>query len=133
MDLSKHVITNSNRNLLHSNEFAVVSNGSHFGSTSNISFEQRNRNSQHRQSVAHYNRSDIGNAYLESREKPVFNSNERRVKPITKAQLQQLRDSGILSKPQLQQFQSSQQRSNGFIGASHQLQESPSRSYNPYR
>ncbi len=132
MDLSKHVITNNNRNSLHSNEFAVIANGNRFGSTSDVTFGQRKKIDQNRQSVGIYHRSSIGNSYADNRAIPVNNNVDRRTKTLSKSQMQQLRQSGILTKSQLQQFQTTQQRSNHFIVPSRQFQEPTARPYNPY-
>ena len=132
MDLSKHVITNNNRNSIHSNEFAVIANGNRFGSTSDVTFGQRKKIDQNRQTVGIYHRSSIGNSYGDNRAMTVDSNIDRRTKTLSKTQIQQLRQSGILSKSQLQQFQNSQQRSNSFIATPRQSQELIPRSYNPY-
>jgi len=132
MDLSKHVIINNNRNPLHSNEFAVIANGSHFGATSDVTFGQRKKIDQNRQTVGIYHRSSIGNSYGDNRAMTVDSNIDRRTRTLSKSQMQQLRQSGILSKSQMRQFQNTQQRSNNFIVPSSQFQEPIPRPYNPY-
>lgn len=111
MDLNKHIVTNSDNKPFHNSGFAVIANGDRLGSTSSVSFSQRQQIERSRQRVAGYQHSALGSTYGVLRAKPaarrVLNRNVRS------------------SKPSLQQRNS--------IGlAPRHFKEPAARAYNPY-
>jgi len=70
MDLNKHIVTNDTNKPFHSNGFADVANGNHFGAATSESFEQRRQMDRNRQSVQNYQRSSLGNFRGVLRAKP---------------------------------------------------------------
>ena len=62
MDLNKHIITSDTNKPFHSNGFAIVANGDHFGATDNTTFEQRKQISRNRRIINDYKRSAIVDA-----------------------------------------------------------------------
>jgi len=63
MDLNNHIVANDTGKSFHNSGFAEVANGNHFGSTSNVSFDQRLQIDRNRQIIASYQRSTLGNAH----------------------------------------------------------------------
>jgi hypothetical protein len=64
MDLNKHIVQNDDgKSPYHSHGYAKVANGERFGATSTVSFEQRLKMEQSRQTVDGYHRSNIGRSY----------------------------------------------------------------------
>ena len=133
MDLNKHIFHSDNKKPLHSNGYAEIANGSHFGATSNTTYEQRKLIDHNRQSVASYRNSTIGNESGQVRSYSGMGNINRSSRNISRSQLQQLKQSGILSRSQFQQLQQTQQRGSNFIVPTRQFQEPNSRSYNPYK
>jgi hypothetical protein len=78
MDLNKHIVTNDTSKPFHSSGLARVANGDHVGSTSNVSFNQRQHIECNRRLVYGYNRSVLGGAYGLFRSNFVKNSSLRR-------------------------------------------------------
>jgi hypothetical protein len=60
MDMNKHIASDKNSKPFHSHGYAEVANGNSIGSTSSISFEQRQLIDLNRQLVDNYGRSNIG-------------------------------------------------------------------------
>lgn len=111
MDLNKHLVTYDASRPLHNSGFAVVANGDHFGSTSNVSFEQRQQIERNRQLVASYQRSSLGNAHGVVRARPIVRGVINR--------------KNIPQRPGRQQF-------NTVSSAPRHFSEPTARAYNPY-
>jgi len=62
MDLNKHIVANDNHKPFHSSGYARVANGDRIGSVSNVSFNQRQRIDNNRQTVDLYKRSVVGSS-----------------------------------------------------------------------
>lgn len=62
---------NNDKNIFHSSGYADVASKGAFGSTSNISFSQRQTTDFNRKIIAGYNRSSLGSAYGALRAKAV--------------------------------------------------------------
>jgi len=71
MDLNQHIVKNDDDKPFHSNGYAQVANGNQIGSTTSVSFEQRQLIERNRQLINNYNRSAIGSTYGVMRAKPV--------------------------------------------------------------
>ena len=113
MDLNKHIYHSDNKKPLHSNGYAEIANGSHFGATSNTTYEQRKRIDLNRQSVANYQRSTIGNPYGDIRTKPTSRAIDN--KKIPQKQSLQQRNANLEISVPIRKFK-----------------EPASRPYNPY-
>lgn len=111
MDLNKHLVGYDNTRPFHNNGLAIVANGNHFGSTSDISFDQRQQIERNRQLIASYQRSSLGNLRGSLRAKPV-------VRPV-------LGRRNIPQRPSLQQH-------NSISSVPRHFKEPPARNYNPF-
>ena len=111
MDLNKHIVKIDDSKPFHSHGYAQVANGDQIGSTTNISFEQRQIIDRNRLIINNYNRSAIGNAYGVLRAKPVAGN------PIKRTSMRQ--------RSQLQQH-------NSLPAAPKRFKEPQSRTFNPY-
>lgn len=89
MDLNQHIVKNDDNKPFHSNSYAVVANGDQIGSTSAISFEQRQVIDRNRLIINNYRRSTIGNSYGALRAKPVAENAINRTSIRQRSQLQQ--------------------------------------------
>ena len=89
MNLNNHIVANDISKPFHNSGFAEVANGDHFGSTSNISFDQRLQIDRNRQIIASYQRSTLGNTYGAQRVKPVIRHGVNRVNMPQRPSLQQ--------------------------------------------
>lgn len=89
MDLNKHIVNSDDSKPFHSNGYAQVANGDQIGSTSAVSFEQRQVIDRNRLIINNYKRSTIGNSYGVLRAKPVTESEINRTSIRQRSQLQQ--------------------------------------------
>lgn len=71
MDLNNHVVKSSDGSPFHSNGFAVVASGGNIGSTTCVSFDQRQQIDGNRQVIGNYQQSVIGNTHNIMRANPV--------------------------------------------------------------
>ncbi len=71
MDMNKHIVKPNTNLPFHSNGYAEVNGANQIGSTSSLSFNQRQTIERNRQLIGNYNRSKIGTAYGVMRAKPV--------------------------------------------------------------
>ena len=112
LDMNKHVFKNDSSKPFHSSVFAEVANSDQLGSTSNISFSQRQQIETNRQLVDGYQRSAVGSAY-----------GVLRAKPTDRIQSSHIR---IPQRPTLQQHNIKTNSS------SRHFSEPQARPYNPY-
>lgn len=63
MDLNKHIVTDVNGSPFHSNGFACVNGSGRIGTTSNMTFAQRQEIEKNRRLIYGYQRSAIGSTY----------------------------------------------------------------------
>lgn len=89
MDLNKHLVAFDASKPFHNSGFAEVANGDHFGSTSNISFDQRLQIDRNRQIIASYQRSTLGNAHESQRASQVVRRGVSRISMPQRPSLQQ--------------------------------------------
>ncbi|NCQ53949.1 hypothetical protein COV88_02660 [Candidatus Saccharibacteria bacterium CG11_big_fil_rev_8_21_14_0_20_41_19] len=94
----------------HSHGYAVVAHGDQIGSTTSISFEQRQLIDRNRRIIDNYQRSTIGGKYGELRAKAVINKDLNR---------SSIRQRGALQQP-------------GKIAGPRRFSEPQSRTFNPY-
>jgi hypothetical protein len=71
MDMNNHIVKPDDNKPFHSNGYAEVANANQIGSTTSVSFDQRQAIERNRQIIENYNRSAIGAAYGVMRAKPV--------------------------------------------------------------
>lgn len=110
--MNKHIVkVDDGGKPFHSHGYAQVAHGDQIGSTTSISFEQRQSIDRNRRIIDNYSRSTIGSSYGALRAKPVLNSSTNRTIMRPRTIIQQ---------------------GNPKFNVSKSFNEPQSRNYNPY-